>query len=314
VGEIPREFKSRPRRHLSKVTNFIIIISYPYFLTIKYKGKAPSKKELDELQESGFPNLKVKDKAYKKCKALSFIGYLLFLTIKEIPSNAQITSAEFSRLYYKQKLKFTDVLPAPIINDFTIDMVTRYPIVRNLGAYDEKTDIYSKGVKPKTPIPSFRKPPTKKIPKKTIPKSRFDKINTNIVIVDGTNVCRHPELKDPSVRNLELMINELKSQGKEVTVLLAHFYKNKNTWDDKNKLKKLIKDKEITLVTSELDDDFWFISFAIKQNALLVTNDKLRDWKEKNPEQALDIDNRRVSYMIQQDTVILGEPLGVINN
>ena len=72
-------------------------------------------------------------------------------------------------------------------------------------------------------------------------------------------------------------------------------------------LDKMIKKKEIILLDRDkwkkegkVVDDIWWITFALEIDALILTNDKLKDWKEKRQDLDWnDIENRKIGYSFE---------------
>jgi len=51
--------------------------------------------------------------------------------------------------------------------------------------------------------------------------------------------------------------------------------------------------------------DLFIISYVRQQHCLLLSNDTFREWKTQDPWVAENIDFYRLSFMINQDTVLL---------
>ena len=115
------------------------------------------------------------------------------------------------------------------------------------------------------------------------------------------------------IERLPIVSDYVKRRGyKPIFFILdgTHEYliKNRKTLPELNpKLKildKMIKKKEIMLLDREkwekkgkVVDDIWWITFAIEINALILTNDGLRDWKDKRKD--LDwneIEKRKIGF------------------
>lgn len=244
-------------------------------------------KEYEELQDSGFPNMEFKKEA-KRIGVRNMEGLILIKTIQKLPSGLPIPydkiSQKFDEIENEMLSKINNVSYS--LNE---DMFTEKQIIK-LGMYENELELFYKGVKS--------------------PKNNSVAINEDKVIVDGNNVARHPNIS-PSIENLIGMKEAL--EGKEATIFISHAMKNRDDWDDKEKLLEMISENEIKVATADQNDDYWWISFAIKENALIVTNDKMRDWRAKNPKIAKDINKRRVGFDIQGDNVVLGPPLGEVN-
>jgi hypothetical protein len=244
-------------------------------------------KQYEELQDSGFPNMELKKEA-KRIGAMNMECLILIKTIQKLPSGLPIpydkVSQKFDEMQDEMYSEMNNVSYS--LNE---DMFSEKQIIK-LGMYENELELFYKGVKS--------------------PKNNSVAINEDKVIVDGNNVARHPNIS-PSIANLIRMKEAL--EEKEVTIFISHVIKNRDDWDDKEKLLDMISKNEIKVVTADQNDDYWWISFAIKENALIITNDKMRDWRAKNPKIAKNINKRRVGFDIQGENVVLGPPLGEVN-
>lgn len=244
-------------------------------------------KEYEELQDSGFPNMDFKKEA-TKIGVSNMECLILIKTIQKLPSGLPIpydkVSQKFDEMQNEMHSEINNVSYS--LNE---DMFSEKQIIK-LGMYENELELFYKGVKS--------------------PKNNSVAINEDEVIVDGNNVARHPNIS-PSIENLIGMKDAL--EGRETTIFISHAMKNRDDWDDKKKLLKMISENEIKVATADQNDDYWWISFAIKKNALIITNDKMRDWRAKNPKIAKEINKRRVGFDIQENTVVIGPPLGEVN-
>ena len=244
-------------------------------------------KQYEELQDSGFPNMDLKKEA-KKLGAASMEFLILIKTIQKLPDGLPIP-------YDKVSQKFDEIqneMYSEIINarySLNEKMFSEKSIVK-LGMYENELELFYKGIKNS--------------------KNNLVAIDKDKIIVDGNNVARHPNIS-PSIKNLIRMKEAL--EGKETTIFISHAMKNRDDWDDKKKLLDMISKKEIKIANADQNDDYWWISFARKENALIITNDKMRDWRAKNPKLAKDINKRRVGFDIQGKNIVLGPPLGEVN-
>jgi hypothetical protein len=244
-------------------------------------------KQYEELQDSGFPNMELKKEA-RKIGAMNMECLILIKTIQKLPDGLPIPYDKISQKFDEiQEEMYSEI--NNVRYSLNEEIFSEKPIIK-LGMYENELELFYKGVKS--------------------PKNNLVAINEDKVIVDGNNIARHPNIS-PSIANLIRMKEAL--EEKEVTIFISHAIKNRDDWDDKEKLLDMISKNEIKVVTADQNDDYWWISFAIKENALIITNDKMRDWRAKNPKIAKNINKRRVGFDIQGENVVLGPPLGEVN-
>ncbi len=244
-------------------------------------------KQYEELQDSGFPNMELKKEA-RKIGAMNMECLILMKTIQKLPDGLPIPYDKISQKFDEiQEEMYSEI--NNVRYSLNEEIFSEKPIIK-LGMYENELELFYKGVKS--------------------PKNNLVAINEDKIIVDGNNIARHPNIS-PSIANLIKMKEALK--GKETTIFISHSMKNRDDWDDKEQLLDMISKKEIKIATANQNDDYWWISFAIKENALIITNDKMRDWRAKNPKIAKNINKRRVGFDIQGENVVLGPPLGEVN-
>jgi len=105
------------------------------------------------------------------------------------------------------------------------------------------------------------------------------------------------------------VILQLKERKIEVTTIVTRSLFH--DIDDKMSLENLINIKLAVLPPSgRQDDDYYFLSYALKKNAHVLTNDNLRDWKEANPEIAPKFSEIRVPYFFIKDEIFFEGLLG----
>ena len=130
------------------------------------------------------------------------------------------------------------------------------------------------------------------------------------IVVDGNNVVKTEKTREKySVNKLIQLYNELQKKYKFEKVIIFISAALKYDVHDFDDLKPLIKKKVVRETPAGVSDDYFVIQFAIKDNALILTNDLFRDWKEKYPELKNEIQKRSVTFMIDPNTqeYILGE-------
>ena len=269
--------------------------------TVAEERGCKNMKEYEELEVSGFPNMEIKKEA-EKYDAETLGIYILIKTIDVLPKGRPTLLESISQKFNEDKTNILDKFrtvqtgehtsrrTVPVIN-FSEEMFGEKAIMK-LGIYDFELSVFHKGMKN-----DFRK--------KYV-------VNEDKIYIDGNNVCMHSG-GGPSIQNLISMKNELK--GKQVEIFISDNIRKGNygNWDDAKKLEKMISNKQITLAPPDFEDDYWWISFAFKTKGLMITNDKLDDWRMKNPEKIGEFWARRVTYSISRNDVVFGPPLGELN-
>jgi len=159
-----------------------------------------------------------------------------------------------------------------------LERVLKEPAIARLGVYNENIEIFSRQKGDEKP--SFK-----------IDSSSFA---FKTAVVDGNNVAYHLGKEN---LNLDFLINtkkKLEGLGLKVypfvSAALRHYI------DDKEKLQNLINSGEVIETPAERYDDFFIIQTALEKKAFIVSNDRFKDWKERNPDKADAIDERRVGY------------------
>ncbi|MBV8857387.1 MAG: Zc3h12a-like ribonuclease, partial [Acidobacteria bacterium] len=72
---------------------------------------------------------------------------------------------------------------------------------------------------------------------------------------------------------------------------------------DQEQLEKLIKSQQVRQVPAGTDADYFIIQFAHELDALIVTNDRYKDYADQYPW----VHDRRLPYMIVKGEVVLYE-------
>lgn len=256
--------------------------------------------EFDELIESGFPNTETRDRASKL--GISNLGpFILVSAIKDLPKSLPIPLNIISEKFENKKREFlTEVemqnsevqgqTRTDIINlRFTAEMF-KEKAVKKLGRYEESLKHFYRGV--------------------TGDFGKVGKIDVTKAVLDGNNIALHPELSSPMVSQIELVADKLKEKTVETTVFISQNMRSRNDWDNKKRLETLIRSSVIIVAPEDQEDDYWWIELALAQNSPIITNDKLRDWRARNPAKAKDLNERRVRFGIVKGNALLGPPFG----
>jgi len=121
------------------------------------------------------------------------------------------------------------------------------------------------------------------------------------VVIDGANVAYEERSAGgkPKLSNLLKVRRELEERGQEAVIIVDASLKY--DIDDAEQLEKLIRSQQVRQVPAGTDADFFIIQFAHELDALIVTNDRYKDYAERFPW----IPERRLPYMIVKGEVVL---------
>jgi hypothetical protein len=127
------------------------------------------------------------------------------------------------------------------------------------------------------------------------------------VVLDGSNVAHNSQgdgVSIPTVRNIELMIEELKSRGfnKIKVIIDAALLFRLSDVERLDALRESVDYMESPPGTSA---DFFIIKYVQTHHCLLITNDMFRDWKKLEPWIEDNIDFYRIRFRIEGDKVLL---------
>src|ERR687889_2564416 len=122
-----------------------------------------------------------------------------------------------------------------------------------------------------------------------------------VVIIDGANVAYEERSAGgkPKLSNLLKVRREMEERGQEAVIIVDASLKY--DIDDQEQLEKLIQSQQVRQVPAGTDADFFIIQFAHELDALIVTNDRYRDYAQQYPW----IPERRLPYMIVKGEVVL---------
>jgi Zc3h12a-like Ribonuclease NYN domain len=123
----------------------------------------------------------------------------------------------------------------------------------------------------------------------------------SVVVIDGANVAYEERSAGgkPKLSNLLRVRGELEGRGFEAVILVDASLKY--DIDDQEQLEKLIQSQQVRQVPAGTDADYFIIQFAHELDALIVTNDRYKDYAEQYPW----IPERRLPYMIVKGEVVL---------
>ncbi len=123
----------------------------------------------------------------------------------------------------------------------------------------------------------------------------------NVVVIDGANVAYEERSAGgkPKLSNLLKVRGELEERGFEAVILVDASLKY--DIDDQEQLEQLIQSQQVRQVPAGTDADYFIIQFADQLDAVIVTNDRYKDYASQYPW----IPERRLPYMIVKGEVVL---------
>jgi hypothetical protein len=122
---------------------------------------------------------------------------------------------------------------------------------------------------------------------------------SNVVIVDGSNVAHSTEGGPAHVANLAAIRDKLVEEGLEPIIVADAALRHQI--DDAKRYEQMIDDGLVRQAPAGTDADYFILSFARELNASIVSNDRFRDRMKQFPE----VRERIIRYMIVQDEVVL---------
>ncbi|HEX8285370.1 MAG TPA: hypothetical protein VF588_18590 [Pyrinomonadaceae bacterium] len=124
-----------------------------------------------------------------------------------------------------------------------------------------------------------------------------------MVVIDGANVAYEERSAGgkPKFSNLLKVRRELEEKGFEAVILVDASLKY--DIDDQEQLENLIRSQQVRQVPAGTDADFFIIQFSQELDALIVTNDRYKDYADQYPW----VQERRLPYMIVKGEVVLYE-------
>lgn len=135
------------------------------------------------------------------------------------------------------------------------------------------------------------------------------KLNDRTVVVDGANVSygkAGASDTKPLWKNILIMVKFLVEKGfTDITVFTDASLKHRLA--DKEHVPEIQKLCKFQYTPSDKPADMYLITYVKQNHCLIVTNDKFRDWKVLDPWVAQNIDYYTLSYMINEEVVIMPE-------
>jgi hypothetical protein len=123
----------------------------------------------------------------------------------------------------------------------------------------------------------------------------------NVVVIDGANVAYEERSAGgkPKLSNLLKVRGEIEERGFEAVIIVDASLKY--DIDDQEQLETLIQSQQVRQVPAGTDADYFIIQFAHELDAVIVTNDRYKDYAAQYPW----IPDRRLPYMIVKGEVVL---------
>ena len=109
-----------------------------------------------------------------------------------------------------------------------------------------------------------------------------DQPESNVVIVDGSNVAHSTEGEKPRIANLIAVRDKLKEEGLEPIIMADAALRHQI--DDATQYEQMVDSGAIRQVPAGTDADYFILSFARELNATIVSNDRFRDRLAQFPE------------------------------
>lgn len=122
-----------------------------------------------------------------------------------------------------------------------------------------------------------------------------------MVVIDGANVAYEERSAGgkPKFSNLLKVRRELEEKGFEAVILVDASLKY--DIDDQEQLENLIRSQQVRQSPAGTDADYFIINLAHELDALIVTNDRYKDYAQQYPW----VPERRLPYMIVKGEVVL---------
>lgn len=128
------------------------------------------------------------------------------------------------------------------------------------------------------------------------------------IVIDGSNVAHNSKKgqteNKPVIENIIKVVNELRKRGFEDIVVISDA-SLKHRISDGHQMPELKKMVEYLEAPAERAADLFILSYVRKNHCLILSNDTFREWKVNDPWVAENIDYYRLSFMINQDSVLL---------
>ena len=130
------------------------------------------------------------------------------------------------------------------------------------------------------------------------PGARQQEEESEVAIVDGSNVAHSSEGGAPRLENISLVCEKLEEQGYQPIVVVDAALRHQI--DDAAGYERMVEDGRIRQAPAGTDADYFILSFARELDAMVVSNDRFKDRLQAFPEAR----ERVIRYMIVNDEVV----------
>ena len=121
--------------------------------------------------------------------------------------------------------------------------------------------------------------------------------------MDASNVAHGADLKKPTVNNILLVAEKLRSIGFTKVIIIADA-SLRHKIDDKKRYEELLTQGFISQAPAKTEADEFLIGFAKQKIGYIVTNDRLEKWMQKDPWVKDNLYDIHIQFMIQEDMVL----------
>ncbi|MEM0140043.1 MAG: hypothetical protein QXZ44_05480 [Ferroplasma sp.] len=123
------------------------------------------------------------------------------------------------------------------------------------------------------------------------------------IVVDGSNVAQYGGQKPASFMHIKKMLETLKEDGASKIIIICDA-NLRHIIDDKDAFNEMLATNEIIMSPAGIKADKFIIDYARRNNALIVTDDKFREYKTDKWVSA-NIDKITIGFMFIEDDLIL---------
>jgi Zc3h12a-like ribonuclease protein len=159
-----------------------------------------------------------------------------------------------------------------------IDFISKTPEVRNIGIYDAEGEYFE-----------------------------VFKVSHEKVYIDASNVAFNSNHRDkgakPQLSNIKLIADELIArQFRDISVIADASLRHQVA--DSNMMEALKQMTNYLEAPSRSTADEFLLQFARKEKCMIISNDTFKDWKVKDSWVAENVDKLRVTFIINDGTVM----------
>lgn len=212
---------------------------------------------------------------------------VLLVLLSKLEVGKKISINKLNDLYKKalEEYRYTDNQQMPpwfttafAENETLIEFLKKHDAVKKYGHYDSDGEFFE-----------------------------TNRLQERKVVIDGSNVAHNSHgngKTQPRIANLITMVTFLKQKGfAEITVINDAALRHRLS--DQDQLPQLKKMVEYIESPAETPADVFIIRYVKRNHCLLVSNDTYREWKINDPWVAENIDFYRLSFLINDDKVLM---------